>query len=386
MKRAFIIVLSLALLAGAGFAEETKPTLSVGGNLTWGFVANPGESQYDDVLDWADIYFTGETDEYNSYKVLLEYYGGTNELQEPDDIYVDEAYVTSNLARYFGLDAFGVNLDWRNGFDDTNAAINSAGTRYGFDEITDTNDLSTDDTWMSELTIGYMDLLKLKSSWAWDTDQGNDDIPDMLFEASTGVSGVNVAATYTTNRTAGGALSLTTSTSVARFVPTLEQSGVALDLGASYAMNLSESADYVDAGVTPDSIAPEQSLWGASMKVGFLGADLGVSYKGGAEDEDNMAYGYTIVGVDAGYQITTDLGVYGGMAFDLTDYEAVDPTIENIEGLSGGEIGATLDIGKTNFQSGYWFTDGYGAGAINALGANQDGGIFFRFTHSWGGA
>jgi len=383
MKRLFMFGLVLTVATTVAFSQEAEPSVDVKGNVTWGFVANPDESQYDDVLDWADISFSGTADEYNTYKFLLEFYGDAPEGGD-NPVMLDEAFVTTDVARYFGLEKYGIVIDWRNGYDDSNAAILSAGTRYGFDEITDTEELAIDDVWMSEMTFGFTDVVRLKTAWGWDNAQGEDDVPDILMEASTAISGFNVAASYATNRTTGGTFGATTKVALADLLPAIAASGLTVDLGGSVAHNFSEQDDYDDSGVAWTSIAPEQTLWGASLKAGIAGADVGVSYKGGAEDDENGAFGFAVVGVDAGYQIVEDLGVYGGLAFDFTDYEEVDASTENVDGLAGGEVGASLDIGSSNFKAGYWYTDGYGAGAINALGANQDGGVFFRFTHSWG--
>ncbi len=380
MKRLFAFGLVLSLLTAAVSAEESGPTLNVGGNLTWGFTYDADNEEYNDVLDWADIYFSGRMDEYNSYRVLLEFYGET-----PDDVYVAEAEVTTDLARYLGLDVYGMSLDWRNGFSDAGPSVLSAGTRYGFDEVTDSGEMEIDASWMSELTVGFNGLFQLKTAWGWDAGQGEDDILDLMVEASTGFNGIYASATYATNRTEGGAIGFSSKFVLAELVPTLNESGLSLDLGASVAYNVADQEAYDASTQGVSSIRPEQTVWGVSAKAGYLGADLGVSYKGGVEDDENAAYGWALVGIDAGYQVTNDLGVYAGIALDFTDYEAVDATMENIDGLAGGEVGASLNIGATNFKTGYWFTDGYGAGSLDALGSNQDGGIFFRFTHSWGG-
>ncbi len=392
MKRFAIVGLALCTIGAAVFAEEeVGPSINVGGELTYGFVVNPEtDPTFTDLLDAADINLTGNMDAYNSYRIRLDFNGGTDELQEADDVAVDEAFINTDLAHYFGLDALGVVIQWRNGFDDTNASVHSAGTRYAFDEITDNDDLSTDDTWISEVTLGYMDVFRLKSAWAWDTDQGADDIPEMLFEISSApVTGVEAAVAYTTNRTAGGTIGVSSSFALAEFVPTFASSGIGLDLGANFAYNLSASDDFTESGVEPDVIAAEQAVWGASAKVTYLGADLGVSYVGGAEDDENTAAGFVVIGIDAGYQLIEDLGVYGGIALDFTDYEAVGGA-ENIEGVAGGEFGVSWDIGGLNLKTGYWFSDGYGLGSIDALGEdvdgdmNPDGGMFFRFSYEWG--
>ena len=393
MKRFAIVGLALCTIAAAAFAEEeVSPSINVGGELTYGFVVNPDTAPtFTDLLDTADINLSGNMDAYNSYRIRLDFNGGTDELQEADDLAVDEAFIRTDLARYFGLDAMGVVIEWRNGFDDTNASVYSAGTRYAFDEDTiDNDDLSTDDTWISEMTLGFTDLVRLKSAWAWDTAQGADDIPEMLFEVSSApVPGVNAAVMYSTNRTAGGTIGVSSSFALAEFVPTFVSSGIGLDLGASVAYNLSESDDFADSGVEADFIAPEQAVWGASAKVTYLGADLGVSYLGGAEDDENAAAGFAVIGVDAGYQLIEDLGVYGGVALDFTDYEAIGGG-ENIDGVAGGEFGVSWDIGGLNVKTGYWFSDGYAAGSIDALGEdgdgdmNPDGGMFFRFSYEWG--
>lgn len=380
--------LMMVFLAVFASAQETGPTLDISGVLTYGFVSNSDTSpHYSDALDDATIDFTGTTDEYNQYRIRLEYYGGTDDLQEAgEDMEVDEAFITTDLGAFFGLDTYGVSLAWRNGFDDVNGAVYSAGTRYAFDEITDNDDLSTDDDWFTEVKFGFLDeMIALKSAVLWDNGQGADDIPDMLFEIdSQPVAGVSLAVTYSTNRTAGGAVGATSSVDLGQFVSSLSTSGFGIGIGASVATNLSDTDDYADSLMEPDSIAPEQVAWGASVKATYLGGDLGVSYHGAAEDEDNGAFGYAIVGVDAGYQVLPLLGVYGGVALDFTDYEAVDATAENIDGVSGGEVGASLDIGALNIKSGYWFSDGYGEGSIDALGDNPDGGMFFRFSYSWG--
>jgi hypothetical protein len=400
MKRLLFVALAMALVMGTAFSQETKPTLNIGGDLTWGFSANPDESQYDNVLDWAALQFSGNADEYNTYKFQMEYYEDyepgpsdpitgaefrRNAEVDNNAVKANEAYVTTNVAKYFGIDAFGVIFDWQNGYRDVDASIISAGTRFGFDEITDTQDLSVHNAWISSVTLGYVDAVQLKTVWAWDNGVGEDDIPDMLVEATTtALPGVQLAATYATGRTAGGVFAVSSKFAVADMVPDMAASGLSADLGASFAYNASATDDYIASGQAASSIMPEQAMWGASAKIGYLGADLGISYKGAVEDDENGAFGYAIVGFDAGYQITQDLGVYGGLAFDFTDYEAVDVSMENIDGLAGGEVGASLNIGASSFQSGYWFTDGYGAGQINALGNNADGGIFFRFTHRWG--
>ncbi len=384
MKRMFMLGLALVMMGGTAFSQDVKPTLKAGGHVTWGFTANPDESQYDDVLDWADIYFTGNTDEYNTFKILMEYYGDAPEGGD-NPVLLDEAYMTTDVAKYLGLSDFGVIFNWRNGYDDSNGAIYSAGTRYGFDEVTDSEEVTIDDAWISEVTVGFAEMVTVKTAWGWDNAQGEDDIPDLLVEASTAISGIHVAANYTTNRTSGGAVGVTSKIVLAEFVPGLADAGMSVDLGGSFVRNLAEADDYTASEETVGSVEPEQAVWGASARFGIAGADLGVSYKGGVEDDTNGAYGFAILGFDAGYQVSRDIGVYGGVAFDFTDYEAVDVAAENIDGLAGGEVGASLDIGASNFKTGYWFSDGYGAGAINALGANQDGGVFFRFTHSWGG-
>ena len=393
MKRCMIVGLALCTIAAAAFAEEVSPSINVGGELTYGFVVNPGtDPGFTDLLDAADINFSGQLDAYNSYRIRLDFNNGaTDQLQEADDLAVDEAFIRTDLAQYLGLDAMGLVLQWRNGFDDTNASVLSAGTRYAFDEdVMDNGDLSTDDTWISEVTLGFMDIVSLKSAWAWDTDQGADDIPEMLFEVSSApVSGVQAAVAYSTNRTAGGTIGVSSSFAVTELVPTMASSGLGLDVGANFAYNLSASDDYAESGVEDDFIAPEQAVWGASAKVTYLGADLGVSYLGGAEDDENAAAGFVVIGVDAGYQLIEDLGVYGGVALDFTDYEAVG-TRENIEGVAGGEFGVSWDVGGLNFKTGYWFSDGYAEGAIDALGEddtgdmNPDGGMFFRFSYEWG--
>ena len=155
MKRLFTFGLMLSLLTATVFAEETKPTLSVGGNLTWGFTYNTDNEEYSDVLDWATIYFSGRTDEFNSYRVLLEFYG-----EMPEDVYVAEAMVTTDLARYLGLDVYGLSLAWRNGFSDAGPSVYSAGTRYGFDEVTDSGETEIDTSWMSEMTLGVYSMHK----------------------------------------------------------------------------------------------------------------------------------------------------------------------------------------------------------------------------------
>lgn len=381
MKRLFAFALVLSLLTVTVFAEEATSELNVGGNLTWGFVVDPDNEEYDDVLDWADIYFSGRMDDHNTFRVLLEFYG-----EMPEDVYVAEAEVTTDLARYLGLDVYGVSLDWRNGFGDAGPSVLSAGTRYGFDEVTDSDEMEIDTSWMSELTVGFNGLFRLKTAWGWDAGHGNDDIPDLMVEASTGFNGIYVSATYATNRTEGGAIGFSSKIVLGELVPALNETGLSFDLGASVAHNVADQDAYDASTQGVSSIRPEQTVWGMSARAGYLGADLGVSYKGGVEDDENAAFGWALIGLDAGYRITNDLGVFAGIALDFTDYEAVDPTMENIDGVAGGEVGTSLDIGATNFKTGYWFTDGYGAGSLDALGANQDGGIFFRFTHSWGGA
>ena len=386
---------------------EEALSVQVGGEFGWGFNYNQGEDIFVQTVDTAEIFVEGDLNEMVSFDLDLnftEVVGGAagfiaadtdddGDIDEDDDAFqlgsaeVDDLQVNLDLGSLFDSESLGFSLNWMNGYTDPGAAIPSDVTRYEFEiNAVDNGEFELDEDWVSEITTEILGIVTFQLAWNWDVgadadggerdddadgldDGSSDDVIDVVTGIAVELPGIVGTIAYSTNKVSGGALGFGVGADVAELAG-LSAMGLGLDFAANLGLNLAEGEDYGDAGLGEDDIdalGPEAVRWSVGVGADYAVSesttvDFGVSYIGQVEDDEIGLEGLTVIGVDAGVALAGGLvEVYGGVALDFTDYEALndpaDPASarENVDGLSSGEVGAIFAFGDFSISTGYYF-------------------------------
>ncbi len=385
MKRYFVLALALVVFAIAPVMAD----VAISGEYDMSGVWNTGDEEYAADTDKMEFDVKATLDDYNTFKFELEEDGNDHTagkasiLDEP--LTINYIELTTDWGKYFGFADKGFGMTTSVGLKDFGYSEMVDFTGYEL-EYSDRAYVNKNDAMRVDFDI--MGIVKPYYAMNLDTYQAGSQGASWLIGSVVDLNSLEVPvaieAYFVSNNkvVVDGDDELNKMFGVEALYSDDVVEGVTLTAGAHFLMTYADYSEFTD-------LLPAYDEWWSQYGIGVgasaYGATVNLSMRGyfvGSDADDAGAdgsYAFSMLGIDADYEILEWLGINGGMLFAMGDY-ATDMTED--ETFLGAEFGLYLKPGKgAKYSLGYIAINEDAGGNYISLTPDsytEKGGLYFK--------
>ena len=336
MKKLLVLAMVL-VLAAPMFAEMT-----IGGEFDYymvnGFESDGGDNgnSFVDKWDKGELDFKATVGDYSKVLVELEEDGSWNDRPGTRGEGVPSFNywrVQTDWGKFFGLDGIGIKSDI--GLNSWETFDNVDFTGYNYENADSTifiGDPGTSKDFGAKLSFDFVDgLVQPYFAWTFDTVQGDDDHgPEFLIGSGFDFNGMGLPLWFEAYYYKGAGEDVNMFGVEAMY--DLAIGDMNFKIGGFFD---NATASYIDNDTFGDGVDDRGSSWGFGVQFAAFGATIGAS-TGGYFGEDlwgeNSAF--SVLGIDASYDILDWLAVNAGLSLAFGDFKetaAGDKTFQSFE-------------------------------------------------------